>query len=82
MLAKIVKVKFFHPQTGPIDETYDMTNPNDMACWKANEKLSAYIQVGVNVVEEMADSDENETVLREAKAAAEKIFNSMRKGDE
>ncbi|NQZ19990.1 MAG: hypothetical protein HRT44_12150 [Bdellovibrionales bacterium] len=75
-----VEVDFFIPSFGHFTETYDLANPNDIAVWKGNNKLTGSIQLRVR---EVGYSRVTETVLENLKKAQENsklILSQLKKG--
>lgn len=62
-----------------INEKYNLFNPSDIACWKANNSLTAAIQLGVKVLKEIEATDENLKKLKEAREKAEFLFTQIKK---
>lgn len=54
VLPRKVAVRFLVAGVGPIEEIYDLGYAEHMLVWSLNERLTAAVQIGVRVVEEVA----------------------------
>lgn len=78
---KTVDVHFLIPGHGVTVERYDMLSPYDLASWRANNKLSAAVQLRVVTVDTIEATEENLEALSSAREKSNPIFEQLRKGE-